>query len=322
MNQMLVIPEETVVKSIDMKTALVAARDAYMASAKGEMIQVGRLALPVSGEKNMGQWLVALCTKLPYFGSKMASVFPGNPANGLPSIHAKISLYSNVTGQQLALIDAGFLTDVKTGAAAGVATDLMARPDACTLGLIGTGAQAVTQLQAIQEVRRLDKVYLYDRSPERAAAFREKALAMANRPYEVILCDSADQCAASVGILSVATPSTTPVFDGKVLRPGTHVNAVGSFAPTMQEVDEETVLRSDRIITEHVDGLWAAAGDILIPFNKGLITKEKVNGSVGDVLVGNIPARQSAEEITMFESVGSCVLDVAMAIAVYDGVKG
>lgn len=315
---MIVISEEAAAKSIDMKAALAAARDAYIASAKGEMSQAGRMALPVSGEKNVGQWLVAYCTKLPYFGSKVSTVFPGNPAKGLPTIHSKISLYSREDGRQLALIDANYLTDIKTGAAAGVATDLMARPEARVLGLIGTGAQAVTQLQAIQEVRQLEQVLIFDRSPEKANAFREKALAMANRPFQVTLCDSADGCAAGSDILSVATPSATPVFDGKVLRPGTHINAVGSFTPAMQEVDEETVLRCSHIITEHVDGLWAAAGDILVPFNKGLITKEKVSGSVGDVLVGNISARQSAEEITMFESVGSCVLDVAMAITVYN----
>lgn len=320
MKNLKIIPEEQAAAALDMKTALQTVENAYRACVKGEMYPGGRIVMPVGSEKNMGQWLTAVCTNIPIFGSKFSAVFPDNVKAGLPCDQSTISLYSTRNGEQLALIGANYLTALKTGASAGVATGLLARRDACRLGIIGTGTQAFTQALAIQEVRPLTELRIFDRSTERMNAFAKRIAAARNRPYEIIPCGSGEQCVEGSDIVCTATPSRTPVFDGAALRPGTHVNAIGSFTPTMQEIDAQTVEQASFVVTEHVDGLWAAAGDILIPLAQGLIARDKVRGSVGDVLVKNIPGRQSDGEITLYESVGSCVLDVAMAITVYQSV--
>ena len=214
-------------------------------------------------------------------------------------------------------MEANYLTAVKTGGSAAIATDLMARRDACRLGVIGSSVQVLAQVEAIQEVRGLKEVRVFGRDHKRLAVFAERVRAVQNRSYEIIKCASADECAAGSDIVATCTTSAKPVFDGKSLQPETHINAIGSFTPLMQELDAETVVRSARVITEHVDGSWAAAGDILISFSQGLITKDKVAGSAGDLLTGKIRGRESGREITLYESVGSCMLDLALAVAVY-----
>lgn len=321
MKNILMITEEQAKQTVNMKMAFPIFKMAYEACERGEMYTGGRIVIPIRGEENCGQWLVANCTKTPIFGAKFSSVFPGNIPKGMPSIFSQISLYSAETGELIALIEANYLTAVKTGASAAIATELMARKDASHLGVIGSGVQAFTQVLSIQEIRQLTELRVYDRSPERVEAFVEKIMGVRNNPYKIIKCASANDCVRASDIISTCTTSLAPVFDAEALRPGTHLNAIGSFTPFMQEVDENTVMRASRVVTEHVSGLWEAAGDILIPFNKGLITKEKVTGSVGEMLVGKIPARESDAEITMYESVGSCVLDVAIAIAAYNAFK-
>jgi len=321
MKNMLIISEEQVQEIVNMKMALPIFRKAYEDCTNGKMYAGGRIVIPIRGEENCGQWLVANCTEIPIFGAKFASVFPSNISRGMPSVLSQISLYSAETGEPLAIIAANYLTAIKTGGSAGVATDLLARKTAGKLGIIGSGTQAFTQVLAIQEVRQLTEIRVFDKVTERIDSFITKIEKIKNRDYKIIKCKTADECVRGSDIISTCTTSLEPVFNASALQPGTHINAIGSFTPFMQEIDEETVIRSSCIVTEHVNGLWEAAGDILIPFNKGLIKKEKVVGSVGEVLVGKIIGRKSDNEITLYESVGSCVLDVAIAIATYKAIK-
>ena len=322
MKHMIVIPEEKAAAAIDMKTALATVRNAHLACGKGEMYPGGRIAMPLGRGESSGQWLTAVCTEQPFFGFKFSAVFPDNPKRGMPTDQSTISLFSAINGEQLALIGANHLTALKTGAGAGVATDLLARKDARHLGIVGTGTQAFTQVLAIQEVRELEELRVFDMAADRMDAFASRIAAVQNRPYQIIPCGSGNECVAGSDIVSTVTPSRKPVFDADALQPGTHLNAIGSFTPFMQEIAEEAVQKASFVVTEHVDGLWAAAGDILIPFEKGLITRDKVRGSVGDLLAGKLPGRSDHAEITMYESVGSCVLDLAIAIAVYRAETG
>lgn len=318
---MIIIEEKQIEKTVTMSMALPIFRKAYEDCVNGDIYAGDRIVMPIRGEENCAQWLVACCTNVPVFGSKFASVFPGNVSKGMPSVLSQISLYSAETGELLALLDANYLTAIKTGGSAAIATDMMANKDASKLGIIGTGMQAFTQVLGIQEVRDLTELRVFDVNKDRVLQFVEKIKKVQNHPYKIIAESSADECVAASEIICTCTPSLKPVFNGDVIKPGTHINAIGSFTPFMQEIDDATVMKSNKVITEHVEGLWAAAGDILIPFNKGLFGKEKINGSVGEVLTGKIPGRESAEEITLYESVGSCVLDIAIAIAVYDILK-
>lgn len=315
---MLQITEKEVQDSVTTDMVLPVLRKAYEDCVEGKIYTGGRIFMPVRGQENVGQWLVANCTNKPYFGSKFSSVFPENLKKGLPSVISKVSLYSTVTGELQALIDANYLTAIKTGGSAAIATDLMAKKDANKLGIIGSGLQAFSQVLAIQEVRNITELYVYDVIPERVDRFINQIETIKNNPYKIIAATTADECVAQSDIICTCTTSLTPVFKGSSVKPGTHINAIGSFTSFMQEIDEETVLKSDKVITEHVEGLWDAAGDMIIPFEKGLISKDKVNGSVGDVLTGKILGRENDQEITLYESVGSGVLDIALSIAIYE----
>lgn len=316
MKNMILIPEEQAAGMLNIRTCINTVREAYCACVRGEMYPGDRIAMPLTGD-NSGQWLTAVCTKEPFFGFKFSAVFPGNPKIGMPTDQSTISLFSVANGEQVALIGANYLTALKTGSGAGVATDLLARAEACNLGIIGTGTQAFTQVLAIQEVRELKDLRIFDMSEERMNAFAERIAQVRNRPYEIIKCCDGNECVAGSDIVCTVTPSRKPVFDAEALQPGTHLNAIGSFTPFMQEVPEGAVQKASFVVTEHVDGLWAAAGDILIPYEKGLIDRSKVRGSIGDILMNQIPGRTDEQEITMYESIGSCVLDTAIAIAVY-----
>lgn len=314
---MLLINEKQVQDVISIKMTLPVLKRAYEDCVKGEIYAGNRVFMPVRGQENVGQWLVANFINVPFFGSKFSSVFPGNIFKGMPSVMSKVSLYSAETGDLLALIDANYLTAIKTAGSAAIATDLMARKQASRLGIIGSGLQAFSQVLAIQEIRELTELHIFDISESRVKSFIEHIKKVQNRPYSIIESKNADDCVSSSEIICTCTTSQKPVFNGNMINPGSHINAIGSFTSFMQEIDDETVLRSNKIITEHVEGLWEAAGDIIIPFNKGLITKDKISGSVGDVLIDRIPGRESDEEITLYESVGSGVLDIALSIAIY-----
>lgn len=314
---MKIISEEQVKTFLNMRNVIEVVKKIYLECVEGQFYAGNRIYMPIRGEENVGQWLVANSLSQPFFGSKFSSVFPNNVTIGLPSTISKISLYSAQTGELQALIDANYLTAIKTGASAAVATDLMARKDASVLAVIGTGLQAYSQVLAIQEVRSLEKLYVYDVVPERIKQFISLLEKEKNQPYQIVAASSADACVEQADIICTCTTAKQPVFSGKKLKAGAHVNAIGSFTPFMQEIDEATVLKSSKILTEHVEGLWEAAGDILIPFNEGKITKDKVNGSLGDALSGKISARDNEKEITLYESVGSGVLDIGLSIYVY-----
>lgn len=314
---MQIINENQVKRFLSMGNVIDVVKKLYIENTEGEIYAGNRIYMPIRGEENVGQWLVANSLSQPFFGSKFSSVFPNNMTIGLPSTISKISLYSAETGELQALIDANYLTAIKTGASAAVATDLMARKNASILSIIGTGLQAYSQVLAIQEVRKLEKVYVYDVVPERINNFISLLEKEKKYDYTIIAAASGDECAEQADIICTCTTAKSPVFSGNRLKPGTHVNAIGSFTPFMQEIDEDTVLKATKILTEHVDGLWEAAGDILIPFSNGKVTKDDVTGSIGDALTKKVSARDNDKEITLYESVGSGVLDIGLSIYIY-----
>lgn len=314
---MLYITEAQAKDAIDLDTILPAFRRAYQQCTEGGIVVGPRLVNNLDSSGNKGQWLTAQYPAEGFFGTKFSAVFPSNPSQNKPATISSISLYSGQTGELVAVVEANALTAVKTAASAAIATDLLARRDAKCLAIIGSGLQAFDQVLAIRKVRDIRKVIVYDVESSRAEKFIGFLEATKGWDAETTVAKSADAAVAEADVVCTCTTSRKPVFDGKALRPGTHINAIGSYAPDMQEIDSETVMRSDCIITEHVEGLWAAAGDILDPLEKGLIDKSKVTGSVGDVLVGKAKGRTDDRSITLYESVGSAALDLAIAVETY-----
>jgi ornithine cyclodeaminase/alanine dehydrogenase-like protein (mu-crystallin family) len=246
-------------------------------------------------------------------GAKIVSVFPGNLERGMPLIHAVVIVVDAETGCPVALMDGTYLTALRTGAASGVATDLLARPNARVAAVFGAGAQARTQLEAICTVRGIQEALVYDPVAEAVEDYVDEMKARGQPiPAEIRTVDSAADAVRDADVICTATTSTSPVFDDTNLKPGVHINGIGSYTPEMQEVPAATVVRA-KVVVDARDASLTEAGDLIIPLKEGLITEADIHGEIGEVAAGQIPARETEEEVTFFKSVGVAVQDVAVA---------
>ncbi len=243
---------------------------------------------------------------------KTVSVFPENTQRGLPAIHALVTVIDSNTGEPVALLEGGSLTAIRTGAASGVATDLLARQDAQSVAIFGSGVQARTQLEAVCTVREIKKVRVFSINPDEALQFASEMSGMGPIPGDITVVDNAGDAILDADIICTATTSSKPVFDGALLQPGTHINGIGSFIPTMQEVDTETVKKA-QVFVDSRPAVWEEAGDLIIPLQNGEISEEHIHAELGEVVTGRRTGRESAEQITFFKSVGVAVQDVAAA---------
>jgi ornithine cyclodeaminase/alanine dehydrogenase-like protein (mu-crystallin family) len=248
---------------------------------------------------------------------KTATAFKGNRRVGLPTVLATVTLLNPETGETLSVMDAGYLTAVRTGAASGVATKHLARPDAHVVAVFGAGTQGRTQLEAICEVRQIHEVRVFDVRAEAAEEFAEEIGAKEWAPDRIRVVESPTRALAGADIVATATTSPRPVFAGADLEPGTHVNGVGSHTPGTRELDTETV-RTSRVVCDSVEACLAEAGDLLIPLADGGIARDAIHGALGDVILGRLPGRESSHEITLFKSVGLACQDASVALLAYE----
>jgi ornithine cyclodeaminase len=246
-------------------------------------------------------------------GVKLLTLFPHNPAQGLPAIAALAALFDSANGQPLALMDGGLLTALRTGAASGVATQLMARRDARTLALFGAGGQAFSQVWAVCVAREIERVWLVNRTPERAERLAAELRAFGTPiPADIRIARSAHEALAKADVVCCATASEKPLFDDADLQPGTHLNGIGSYRASMREIPGATVARA-RVIVDQRAAAWAEAGDLVLARTEGLIGEEHIAGELGEVVAGRIAGREDDEQITCFKSVGNAAQDVAAA---------
>lgn len=219
------------------------------------------------------------------------------------------------SGEWLALFEADALGQIRTGAASGLATRVLAREDARTLGVIGTGWQARTQLEAVCAVRPIERVRAYGRNPERLRAFADEMTARVGIPVEPAA--SAREAVAGADVVSAITTASTPVLEGAWLAPGTHVNAAGSNRANAQEIDVETVARAGVVAVEDLDQAKIESGDLIHAVQSGRWSWDNAV-RLSDVVAGKLPGRTSDDEITLFESLGIGLWDLAAASHVYD----
>jgi len=223
-------------------------------------------------------------------------------------------LYSAEDGQLLAVMEAEELGRLRTGAASGVATRYLARADAGAVGILGTGFQARTQLQAIARVRPVALVKAYSRTPARREAFAEEMVDALGA--EVVAVDSAEEAVADVDIIVTITSAREPVLRGAWLRPGVHVNAAGSNTAGRRELDAEAVGRAARVVVDARDQAMIEAGDLLGPVETGGLSWDQVE-ELGPIVAGSAPGRRSDDEVTLFESQGIALEDVATMHLIY-----
>ncbi|HYB31993.1 MAG TPA: ornithine cyclodeaminase family protein [Steroidobacteraceae bacterium] len=241
---------------------------------------------------------------------KLLSIFGDNAARGLPTIQAAIVVFSD-SGAAVAILDGTLVTRLRTGAASAVAAQYLARPDSAHLVLMGTGALAPYMALAHSTVRPIRRISVWGRRTERAAATVEAVRAMVP-DATVVAVHSPEKAVAQADIVCCATSSPTPILAGRWLRPGTFVDLVGSFSPTMREADDDAVRRA-RLFVDTQAGAFAEAGDILDPLARGVLKRAQVEGDLADLVCGRVRGRASSEEITLFKSVGTAIEDLAAA---------
>jgi ornithine cyclodeaminase/alanine dehydrogenase len=215
----------------------------------------------------------------------------------------------------VAFLRSGRLGQTRTGGASGVATKYMARPDASRLGCIGTGHQAETQILAVANVRKLESIHVYSRDAERRRAFADRMSELLDQ--EVRPVDSPDDAVRGRDIVCTITTASDPVFDGKLLEPGTHINAAGGNVRIQRELDEIAVTRAGTIAADDVEAAKLESGDLNWPIEKAMLSWEKVY-ELAPIVAGLMPGRRSEDEITLFESQGIALEDVAAARVVYE----
>lgn len=247
-------------------------------------------------------------------GAKLVSVFPENASKGLPVISGLVVMLDPTTGEPMGLCDGGFLTALRTGAASGAATDLLARDDAAIGAVIGCGVQGRTQAMAIDTVRALEEIRLFDTSTDQMERFvAEVAPSLRAR---LAPASSPDQAIEGADIICTATTSREPVFRGALVKDGAHINGVGSFTPRMREVDDDTVGRAGIFVDSH-EAAKTEAGELIRAVEMGL-TNPNDWTELGEVVVKSESGRQSDDQISFFKSVGLAAQDIAAAALAFE----
>lgn len=250
-----------------------------------------------------------------YFGAKLVTAFHHNLELGLPSHRGYVMLFEGHSGGLVAMVEAGVVTRLRTGAVSALATELLSRPESRRLALIGAGVQARSHLEAISLVRDIQSVTVYDIDPGRAASFCEEAQRRQDIP--VTAASSVGEAVAEADIICTLTPAALPYLSLDMVRPGTHINAVGAFSPGKRELCSDLVAAS-RLYADQVEAMKRECGEYLIPLREGLIGEDHIRGSIGDILLGTVPARTTADEITLFDALGLAVEDLACARRIYE----
>jgi ornithine cyclodeaminase len=238
---------------------------------------------------------------------KIVSVYGGNAARGLPAIHAVVMVLDGETGQPLALLDGSYLTALRTGAASGLATQLLSRPESSVLAVIGAGGMAPAQIEAVCAVRDIHELRVY--SPRRAAAFVES---LSVQYPQIRAVSSVDEALDGADIAVTSTDSDTPFVTREHLAPGMHLNAIGAYTPLMAEIAPEAVAAA-KVVVDQREAAWAEAGDLIQAKAAGLIAD--VYAEIGEIASGAKPGRADDAEITLFKSVGVGAQDLFAARA-------
>jgi ornithine cyclodeaminase len=307
------IDREEVARRLTYDVCISIVRQAMIAFSKGETKQLLRSILPLSDGRLLGIMPGAMGVHAP-FGAKLISVFQENFARGIQSHQGLVILFDPETGAPVCIVHAGEITARRTAAASAVATDALARTDARRLALLGYGEQAATHARAIAQVRDLESIVVWGRSRERAQTFAKQM--QAELAVSVATASVVREAVAEADIVCTVTSAAEPILKGEWVRPGTHLNLVGSGYAGPVEVDNELVVRS-RFIADSREGVLQQGAEFLRAKAAGLVGDEHIVAEIGQVLAGEIAGRRSAEEITVYKSLGHVVQDLACAWALF-----
>ena len=314
---MILLTREDIKKVFTMKDAIEADKKCYKQFSEGKF-QVPLRAV-ISGKDGNYLFMPAYNEEMGAAGLKIVNIMPGNPAKGLPASIGQVLLIDGETGQVIALMDGTYVTALRTAAASGAAFDLFAVKDAKTGAIIGTGSQAMCQLEAMLAARPLKEVRIAARNFEKTKKFVEQARKeLADYDVEIIACEDTNAAVDGADVVTLVTTSGSPVCSAEFFKPGCTVSAVGAYTYDMQELDPKVFDKCSKIYFDSEEAVLSESGDILRPLDEGTLSKEQFTGDIGDYLLGRIPGRESDDEIIVYENVGMGALDLTAAAEIYE----
>lgn len=315
---MLALTKEDIINAFSMKDAIKAVKLAFLMYSTEKSIVPLRTNINVPPVKGQTLFMPAYCEDMNSLGIKIVSIFPENVKKNKNVVPATMILIDASTGEVCCLLDGTYLTQLRTGAATGAACDLLARKDAKIGALIGTGGQAPSQLEAMLTSRPLEVLKIAGFNYNKTIAFTDAMKKLyGHLGTKFIAVEHPNEAVTGADIITVVTSSKTPVFDGTLVKKGALITGVGSFTPLMQEIDEIAVCNANSIFVDSMEAILAEAGDLIIPIEKGLISKEKISGELGEVLSGKLKGRNNEDEIIIFKTVGIAIQDILTADAIY-----
>lgn len=309
----LILTKNDVVSVLKMKECIEVVEQAFSELAKGTAVMPLRTS--ISASDGLLLYMPAFLKESGALACKVVSVYKNNPINyNLPTTIGKVLLQNPLTGEVICIMDGGYLTAVRTGAASGVATRyLVKKKKEYTVSVFGAGVQAKMQLWAVAEVVNVSKAWVYDISEEAAGRFVSE---MSEKLGIPVHSTKKIEDMLENDIICTATSSSVPLFDGNLLKNGTHINGIGSHSPNARELDTVTIARS-KFVGDSKDACFKEAGDLLIPISEKVITVEHFYAELGEVIIGKKEGRCSDDEITLFKSNGLAIQDAAAALLVY-----
>lgn len=302
-------------QALSMREAIEAAREAFILVSQKRIVAPPRTRLDLEANQGTSLLMPSYFPGKEKIGIKIINLYEKNPERGLPLSFALFLIFDGLTGAPLALLEASTLTGFRSGAACGLATDLLARKQARVAAIFGAGFQGRFQLEAVQAVRPLLKAWIYDYDYQKSVRFAgEMSLKLG---IEVQAASSPEEACETADIISTATTSSVPVFPDSAIKPGTHINAIGSYKPHIREIPSATVARA-RVFVDQKEAALEEAGDLIIPLREGVISAQVIAAEIGEVAAGLRPGRQTEEEITIFKAVGLAAQDITIALLVLE----
>jgi ornithine cyclodeaminase/alanine dehydrogenase-like protein (mu-crystallin family) len=313
--KILILNHDEVVELLPMKECIALMREALIKLAAGEAYQPLRTIIRPPGAAGlMGLMPSYVSGDHAAYGLKAICVFPGNPAKGKDAHQGAVMLFSAETGELLAMMNASAITAIRTAAVSGVATDLLAREDACNLAILGAGVQARTHLAAMSQVRSIKCCRIASRNFEHARRLVEEMTRSFPFPLEAV--ETVEKALEGADVIVTATTAKEPVVRRESISSGVHLNLVGSSTPNAREADTATMAAST-LFVDRRESTINEAGDYIIAAREGAIGPDHIRAEIGEVLTGEKPGRTSPEEITSFKSLGLAVEDLAAAEYLY-----
>jgi ornithine cyclodeaminase len=311
---MLVLSEKQVQSLIDLDELIAALEQAHIQYSTGKAIMPVRLVVPLPQIQGRITSMPGYLNEDKTLGMKVVTYFQDNPKQNLPAILATIMLFSSDTGKMIAAMDGGYITAIRTACASALATRTLANANTPVLGILGAGVQARAHIQALTRVRKLSRIKLYSPSGTSARRIKEDLERPCGLAIEVV--DSAQAAVRDSDLLVTVTTAKAPIVQAEWLKPGVHINAVGSHRPDLREIDGATMKRAKVVVDSH-DAVMAECGDILLALKEQSIGAADIHGEIGEVLAGVKAGRSSPSEVTLYKSVGIAIQDVAAAQLVY-----